>query len=85
MTTYRTVILVHEVVRPRYGLVSRSVTRLECLGVEEVIERVDCDVWELGHWFSLSVEGHQSVPRNAIVMVVTTGDYVFSRDKEGEL
>jgi hypothetical protein len=88
VTTYRSVIFVHEVVGLYRGFISCGVTHPERLKVEELFERVDCNARELGHWLSLSVESHQSAPGNAVVVVMTTGDEVLSRvgrNKEGEL
>jgi len=58
------------------------------LKIEDHIERVGCEVCELGHWLSLSVESRQSVPENAVVKEVATGDYLLcggSSNKEGDL
>ena len=57
-------------------------------GVEEPIERDGCDVYEVGHWLSLSVEVHQSVPGNTVVKELAVGDDVLRRvrgNKEGAL
>lgn len=73
VTTYRSVILIHEVV---------------IFKVEEPLGRVGWGVCKLGHWLGLSVERHQSTPGNAIVKEMAMGDDVLrrmSRDKEGEL
>jgi len=81
VTTYRSVILVHEVV----SIVHRGI---RYRGYEDRVERVGCEVCKLGHWLSLGVESRQGVPGNAVVMEVATGDDILSRggrNKEGEL
>ena len=80
MTTYRSVIFVHEVASIRCGSRHR--------GYEDRFERAGCEVCELGHWFSLNIEIRQSAPGNAVVMEVATGDDILSgggRNKEGQL
>ena len=77
--TYWSVILVHEVVRLYHWFICCGVTHLERLKVEELFERVGCDVGELGHWLRLSVESRQSVPGNVVVVEIATGDDILSR------
>ena len=60
----------------------------EYLKVEDHFERVGCEVCEMGHWPSLSVESRQSAPGNAVVEEVAAGDDILSgggRNNEGEL
>ena len=83
MTTYRSVILVHEVVS-----ISCGVTHWRHLNVEDHFERVGYVACEPGHWFSLSVESYQSAPGDAVVIEVATRDELLSggcRNEEGEL
>ena len=83
MATYRSIILVWEVVS-----ISCGVTHWEHLEGEDHVERVGREVCELGHWLSLSVESRQSTPMNAVVVEVATGDDILSggaRNKEGGL
>jgi hypothetical protein len=82
--TYRSIILVHEVVRLHHWFISCGVTHLERLKVEELFEWVGCDVCELGHWLRLSVESRQSVPGNVVVVEIATGDDILSRAGRNE-
>ena len=86
-TTYRSVILVHEVIWLCHGFIKCGSARPKLLEVEELFQWVSWDVFEMGHWPRLSVESHQGVPGDAIVVMVTMGDDVLSgiaRNKEGE-
>ena len=51
MTTYRPVILVHEIVS-----ISCGVAHLRWLKVEDDFEWIGCEGCELRHWFGLSVK-----------------------------
>jgi len=87
-TTYRSVVLVHEIIRLYHGFVSCGIPHLEHLRIEELFKWVDWDVCEVDHWLSLSVEGHQSAPGNVVVVELAIGDNVLSRvgrNKECEL
>jgi hypothetical protein len=71
-----------------HGFISCGVTHLEHLRVEEMFKWVDLDGFEVGRWLRLSVESHQSVPGNTVVVKMTIRDEVLSggsRNKEGEL
>ena len=86
--TYRSIILVHGVVRLYHGFVSCGARDLEHLRVEELFQRVDWDIVEVNHWFHLSVERHRSFPGDAVVKEMTMGDDVLSavsRNKEDVL
>jgi hypothetical protein len=86
--TYRSIILVHGVVRLYHGFVSGGVGDLEHLGVEELFERVGWDGLEVDHRFHLGVEGDEGVPGDVVVVEMATGDGVssaVSRNKEGVL
>ena len=83
VTTYRSVILIHEVVN-----ISCGVTQGEHLNIGDHFERVGCEVAELGHWLGLSVESRQGAPGNSVVMQVATSDKILSGgcgNEEGEL
>ena len=86
-STYRSVVLVHKVIGLCHMLVDCGLAHREFPEVEELLEGVCWEVFEVGHRPSFGVESHQGAPRNGFVVVAANvGNLLgrISRDEECE-